>query len=85
MHHFSAWDGSKEWQTDMSEGEDILAVGIGIGWVAAATDLRNLRIFTTAGVQQYLFSIPGPVVCLAGFEKKIMVVYHNGIGMFIFF
>ncbi|RXG72514.1 WD repeat and HMG-box DNA-binding protein 1 [Armadillidium vulgare] len=81
VHHFSAWDGSKEWQTEMSEGEDILAVGIGIGWVAAATDLRNLRIFTTTGVQQHVFSIPGPVVCLAGFNKNIMVVYHNGIGV----
>lgn len=80
VNHFSAWDGSKEWQTEMVENEDILSVTIGIGWVAVATDLRNLRIFTMAGVQRDVLSIPGPVVCLAGFDKNIMVVFHNGIG-----
>ncbi|XP_071522492.1 WD repeat and HMG-box DNA-binding protein 1 isoform X1 [Panulirus ornatus] len=81
VQHFSAWGGNKDWYVDMPEEEDILAVCLGTGWVAIATDRRNLRIFSTSGIQRDIISIPGPVVCLAGFEDLLMLVYHNGMGV----
>ncbi|XP_045610408.1 WD repeat and HMG-box DNA-binding protein 1 [Procambarus clarkii] len=81
VHHFSAWGSNKEWYVDMPEEEDILAVCLGSGWVAVATDRRNLRIFSTSGIQRDIINIPGPVVCLAGFEDQIIIVFHSGIGV----
>lgn len=56
------------------------AVTIGEDWVAIATYNRNVRLFTLAGVQKGMFSIPGPVVCLAAHTNQLMVVYHRGLG-----
>jgi chromosome transmission fidelity protein 4 len=39
-----------------------------------------VRLFTLAGVQKGMFSIPGPVVCLAAHTNQLMVVYHRGLG-----
>ncbi|KAK8731115.1 hypothetical protein OTU49_007806, partial [Cherax quadricarinatus] len=79
VHHFSGWGTNKEWYVDLPE-EDIQAVCLGSGWLAVATDRRNLRIFSTSGIQRDILAIPGPVVCLAGFEDQIMLVYHGGMG-----
>lgn len=77
----SAWDGSKEWSVDLPDGEEILAVSVGQGWIAMATDTRNLRVFTVGGTQREVLSLPGPIVCLNGHKNKLFVVYHNGAGM----
>ncbi|KAG7162954.1 WD repeat and HMG-box DNA-binding protein 1-like [Homarus americanus] len=81
VHHFSAWGSNKEWYVDMPEEEDILAVCLGTDWVAVATDRRNLRIFSTSGIQRDLISIPGPVVCIVGSEDQLMLIFHNGMGV----
>ncbi|KAK7068626.1 WD repeat and HMG-box DNA binding-domain containing protein 1 [Halocaridina rubra] len=65
----------------MPPEEDILALCLGAGWVAVATDRRNLRIFSTSGVQRDLLNIPGPIVCLAGFENQLMFIFHSGMGV----
>ncbi|XP_046571111.1 WD repeat and HMG-box DNA-binding protein 1-like [Haliotis rubra] len=79
--HFGSWDSSKEWTICLPEGEEAQAVTAGAGWIAVATDARNLRIFSGAGVQQDVFSIPGPVVCLAAHDNKLMITYHAGMGI----
>lgn len=79
--HFGSWDSCKEWSVQMPEGEDIKAVTIGEDWVAIATYNRNVRLFTLAGVQKGMFSIPGPVVCLAAHTNQLMVVYHRGLAI----
>ena len=56
------------------------AVALGEGWVAAATDLRNIRLFTIGGVQKEVFSVPGPVTCMAGFSGQLLIVYHRAMG-----
>jgi hypothetical protein len=76
----NAWDGSKEWSVDLPEGEEVLAVASGKGWVAVATDTRNLRLFTVAGTQREVFSLPGPVVCVAGSRNRLLTVFHSGMG-----
>ncbi|CAL4136064.1 unnamed protein product, partial [Meganyctiphanes norvegica] len=80
VHHFSALGGSKEWSVDMANGEEILALCLGTNFVAVATDRRNLRIFSTGGVQRDVISIPGPIVCCIGHEDMLMVTFHTGMG-----
>ena len=47
-------------------------------WVAAATDRRRLRLFTSGGVQRGVLAIPGRVVCLSASGNKLLVVIHAG-------
>ena len=46
--------------------------------MAAATDRRNLRIFTVGGMQREVFALPGPVVALSAFNEKVMTSVHLG-------
>uniref|UniRef100_A0A8D1I624 WD repeat and HMG-box DNA-binding protein 1 n=1 Tax=Sus scrofa TaxID=9823 RepID=A0A8D1I624_PIG len=78
--HFSSWDSSKEWIVDMPPNEDIEAVCLGQGWAAAATSSLLLRLFTIGGVQKEVFSLPGPVVSMAGHGEQLIIVYHRGTG-----
>lgn len=80
VHHFAAMGGSKEWSVDMPAEEEILALCLGTDFVAVVTDRRNLRIFSTGGVQRDVLSIPGPVVCCVGHEDMLMVAFHTGMG-----
>nr|CAD7427825.1 unnamed protein product [Timema monikensis] len=77
----NCWDGTREWQVDLPEGEGALCVALGEGWLAAATDTRMLRIWTLCGSQREVVTLPGPVLCLAGHKHKLIVVCHVGIGV----
>ncbi|XP_052767188.1 WD repeat and HMG-box DNA-binding protein 1-like [Mya arenaria] len=79
--HFSSWDNTKEWSLPLPDGEEALALCLGEGWVAVATDRRNVRILTVAGIQKEMFTIPGPVVCMAGHTSQLMIVYHRAMGV----
>ncbi|KAI0215234.1 WD repeat and HMG-box DNA-binding protein 1 [Lamellibrachia satsuma] len=79
--NFASQDNYKEWMTSMPHGEDIKTICVGDGWVAAATDKRQVRLFTVGGVQKEIFSLPGPVVTMAAFGSQLMVVYHSGLGI----
>lgn len=76
--HFSSWDTNKEWMVDLPKGEDVRALCLGQGWAAAATSALMLRLFSIGGVQRELFSLPGPVVCMAGHGEQLLIVYHRG-------
>uniref|UniRef100_A0A8C7PQG5 WD repeat and HMG-box DNA-binding protein 1 n=1 Tax=Oncorhynchus mykiss TaxID=8022 RepID=A0A8C7PQG5_ONCMY len=78
--HFSSWDTNKEWMVDLPKGEDVQALCLGQGWAAAATSALMLRLFSIGGMQRELFSLPGPVVCIAGHGEQLLVVYHRGTG-----
>ncbi|NXI54311.1 WDHD1 protein, partial [Chloroceryle aenea] len=78
--HFSSWDANKEWTVDMPKDEDIEAVCLGQGWAACATTALLVRVFTVGGVQKEIFSLPGPVVSMAGHGEQLMVIYHRGTG-----
>ena len=64
----------------MPQNEDILAVAASGNWVAVATSSNFLRVFSYAGTQKQIISLPGPVVCMSGYEQKLLVVCHAGIG-----
>uniref|UniRef100_A0A8C3CFV4 WD repeat and HMG-box DNA-binding protein 1 n=1 Tax=Cairina moschata TaxID=8855 RepID=A0A8C3CFV4_CAIMO len=78
--HFSSWDTNKEWTVDMPKDEDIEAICLGQGWAACATSALLVRLFTVGGVQKEIFSLPGPVVAMAGHGEQLMVIYHRGTG-----
>uniref|UniRef100_A0A8C6J079 WD repeat and HMG-box DNA-binding protein 1 n=1 Tax=Melopsittacus undulatus TaxID=13146 RepID=A0A8C6J079_MELUD len=78
--HFSSWDANKEWTVDMPKDEDIEAICLGQGWAACATSALLVRVFTVGGVQKEIFSLPGPVVSMAGHGEQLMVIYHRGTG-----
>ncbi|XP_054827685.1 WD repeat and HMG-box DNA-binding protein 1 [Eublepharis macularius] len=78
--HFNSWDSNKEWTVDMLQDEDIEAVCLGQGWVACATSTQLVRVFTVGGCQKELFSLPGPVVSMAGHGEQLLVIFHRGTG-----
>lgn len=47
--------------------------------MAVATDVLNLRVFSTGGVQKGLLSLPGPVLTMAGFQQKLAVAFQGGL------
>ncbi|KAM3876748.1 WD repeat and HMG-box DNA-binding protein 1 [Diretmus argenteus] len=78
--HFSSWDTNKEWMVDLPKGEDVRALCLGQGWAAAATSALMLRLFSIGGVQKEVFSLPGPVVCMAAHGEQLLIVYHRATG-----
>lgn len=76
--HFNSWDSNKEWTVDMLPDEEIEALCLGQGWAACASSTRLLRLFTIGGVQKEIFSLPGPVVSMAGHGEQLLVVFHKG-------
>lgn len=74
-HPFSSWANKSEWSMRF-EGEEVKAVALGSGWVAAVTSLNFLRIFTEGGLQKHVLSLDGPVVTASGFKDELAVVTH---------
>ncbi|XP_067132973.1 WD repeat and HMG-box DNA-binding protein 1 [Centruroides vittatus] len=79
--NFDSWDSNKEWSSEMPKDENIEAIAIGSGWLAVATDMRLIRIFSIGGIQLEIFNIPGPVVCITAYEKTLSIIYHQGYGV----
>ncbi|KAL9243328.1 hypothetical protein vseg_017229 [Gypsophila vaccaria] len=73
---FSSWANNSEWSMRF-EDEEVKAVALGQGWVAAATSAHFLRIFTEGGLQRYIISLDGPVVTAAGYKDELAVVTHS--------
>src|SRR3990167_4891338 len=74
---FEAWTSQSEWSFQLDENENPLGVAIGSHFVAIATDLMFVRIFTLGGIQVNIFSIPGPFLCFNAIKDKLAVVYHR--------
>lgn len=70
----------REWEVELPHVELIEALAVGLGFVAVATDQRNLRFFTNGGMQSYLISLPGQILCMSASERNLMIIYHNGAG-----
>ncbi|KAJ7538304.1 hypothetical protein O6H91_11G042800 [Diphasiastrum complanatum] len=74
---FNSWANNSEWSMRLPPDEEAKAVAIGDGWVAAATSLHYLRIFSEGGLQKFLLSLTGPVVSMAGYQQQLAVVTHS--------
>jgi hypothetical protein len=78
---FDSWDGDG-WTCEMDDGEEVVAVAVGRKFVAAATSLRNLRVFSSSGMQLFTGCIPGaPVTLTASENDQLAVVFHSGRGL----
>ena len=49
-----------------------------------ATNKLILRVYSIGGTILEVLGIPGPLVCLAAHQRTLMVVYHTGMGKWIF-
>ncbi|WOK95221.1 WD repeat and HMG-box DNA-binding protein 1 [Canna indica] len=72
---FGSWANNSEWSMRF-EGEEVKAVALGTGWVAAITSLNFLRIFTEGGLQKHIICLNGPVVTAAGYKDTLSIVTH---------
>lgn len=79
--NFNSWDSNKEWRYQVPASESIEAAILSANFVLIATDHRQIRLFTISGIQLHLFSVPGPIICLASQERLVQIVYHNGSGL----
>lgn len=81
---FNTWDNVKEWHVDVGggdQGEEIIeCVCAGTNFVAAATSLHYLRIWTVGGIQTSLVSLAGSPVNLSAYERFVMILFHSASG-----
>eukprot|EP01134_Creolimax_fragrantissima_P003982 CFRG3982T1 len=75
---FDAWAGNADWTHQLPTGEEIIAVAVGSRWVAAATNMNYLRIFSASGCQMAIQSIPGRCVSMAGDGPLLAIAYIRG-------
>ena len=78
---FDSWD-REGWTCELELGEEVVSVAVGRKYVAAATNQRNLRIFSVSGTQVFTCCISGDPVSLAASETdQLAVVFHSGRGL----
>lgn len=63
----------------LSEGEEVQALAVGDGFVAAATSRRWLRIYSSTGLEVAVMSLPGPVVSMVALNETLAVIFHAGV------
>lgn len=69
--------GNKEWSAILPDCESVEAICATSKMVAVASNMQFLRIFTVMGTQREIISIPGPVVCMSGYEDRLLICYHS--------
>lgn len=52
---------------------------MGNHWVACATDLHYLRVYSMSGLQMYCIRFAKPIVTLVGYENLLVYVYHDSL------
>lgn len=70
------WGNSSKWTHQFPLNEQVESLAICNSFIAVATSLRMLRIFTYSGIKYHLLSFPGPIVSMTGHEENLAVVYH---------
>jgi len=75
---FDAWAPNSEWSLGLPEGEEAECIAAGTIFAAVATNKRMLRLFTAAGMQSGVVSLPGAAVAMAARGGKLAVAWHAG-------
>jgi chromosome transmission fidelity protein 4 len=73
---FDAWAPNSEWSLGLPEGEEAECIAAGTTFAAVATNTRMLRLFTAAGLQSGVISLPGAAVAMAARGGKLAVAWH---------
>ncbi len=61
---------------NVCRGEGALCVATGDHWAAVATTKHRLRLFSSAGLQQSILCLSGPVVTMVGSGPHLAIVHH---------
>lgn len=69
--------GNREWSLQLPDCESVDALCATSKMVVVASNMQFLRIFSVMGTQKEVISIPGPVVCMSGYEDRVLVCYHS--------
>ena len=79
FHRFETFAsiGKKNWQVTLPDGERVLGCASGLGWVAAITSRKFLRLFTSGGAQGQMLWLPGDPVTVVGKNRFLAVFYHE--------
>ena len=67
----------KDWHFTLPDGERVLGCASGLGWAAAVTSRKFLRLFTTGGAQEQMIWLPGDPVTVVGSNRFLAVFYHE--------
>ncbi len=62
---------------NVCRGEGALCVAAGNHWAAVATTKNRLRLFSSAGLQQSILCLSGPVVTMVGSGPHLAIVHHG--------
>ena len=74
---FSTYKNLNDWHYQLEMGENIEATALGTGWVAVVTSMGYVRVFSTEGIQRYIFCQGMQVLTVAGYENLLVLVYHS--------
>lgn len=75
---FNSWASNNEWRVSL-ENEEARCVTIGQRWLAVGTSSNNIRVFSLGGRQMMVFSLPGPIIALAGYENLLAITFFHGV------
>ena len=67
----------KDWHFTLPDGERVLGCASGLGWAAAITSRKFLRLFSTGGAQEQMIWLPGNPVTVVGRNRFLAVFYHE--------
>ena len=78
-----SWDSkaTSEWtlHLDVATKEEALLVAVGDTFVGVATSKQFVRLISHTGIQQFILSLPGPVVSMVASSSSLAIVFHDGI------
>ncbi|KAF2355394.1 Minichromosome loss protein Mcl1 middle region [Trinorchestia longiramus] len=68
--------GSQDWNVELPDGEDCIAVTCSNKIVCIASDKRIVRVHSIGGMSLDVLCVPGALVCMASHEHHLMLLYH---------
>lgn len=78
---FNSWTSNKQLRIKMEFGEEIECVAVGKDFFAAATKTERLqyyiRLYSSSGIQRFIFSMPSQVVTMCGYQNYLVAVYYD--------
>jgi chromosome transmission fidelity protein 4 len=75
---YESWAPNSDWSLTLPKGEEAECAAAGGSFCALATSRRHLRLFSQAGSQTHLLSLPGAPVALAARGHQLAAVWHGG-------
>ncbi|KAJ5080617.1 wd repeat and hmg-box DNA binding protein [Anaeramoeba ignava] len=72
------WPTNEEWRLSLDSPESAVSIACAKKFIAVATNLNFLRLFSSTGREFFVLSIPGPILSIvSNGENLLSVVYGN--------